>query len=260
MDAKLKKDKLAIGDPSDHFAYIEARMDDTPAKMILAYVERARKMNKEDPDQFMAYLDSIYGDDNVKERANNKLNSMSQGREAFTTFLPKFERTLAEAGGGEWTDEIKINTLKRMLNQELRRSLVYIPAHPEKYNDFIKTTQTLASRLAALDFWKPTAPTVPKPSPVTDQMDWQPSASKAQISIDDQGEQKRAQWVSKDVLEERRTANKCLRCGGRGHFISSCKLLPALLPRQGKVRVKVMGVEGDTSDEEESNVSDEEEG
>ena len=108
-----------IGAPSDHFAYIEAYLDDTPAKMVLAYMERAREMNSEDPDQFMAYLNNIYGDDNAKERANNKLNSMSQGKEAFATFLPKFERTLAEAGGGEWTDEVKINTLKRMLNQEL---------------------------------------------------------------------------------------------------------------------------------------------
>ncbi|SRR6266480_3247047 len=99
----------------------------------------------------MAYLNNIYGDNNVKERANNKLNLISQGKEAFTTFLPKFKRTLAEAGGGEWTDEVKINTLKRMLNQELRRSLVYIPIHLEKYNNFIKTMQTLASRLAALN-------------------------------------------------------------------------------------------------------------
>ena len=67
----------------------------------------------------MAYLNNIYGDNNAKERANNKLNSMSQGKEAFTIFLPKFKRTLAEAGGSEWTDEVKINTLKRMLNQEL---------------------------------------------------------------------------------------------------------------------------------------------
>src|SRR6266480_5060691 len=123
IEAKLRKDKLVIGDPLDHFTYIEACLDDTPAKIVLAYVERARETNSEDPDQFMAYLNNIYGDNNVKERANNKLNSMSQGKEAFTTFLPKFERTLAEAGGGEWTNEVKINTLKRMLNQELRTGM-----------------------------------------------------------------------------------------------------------------------------------------
>jgi hypothetical protein len=259
MEAKLRKDKLAIGDPSDHFAYIEASLDDTPAKMVLAYVERARKMNDEDPDQFMAYLNNIYGDDNAKERANNKLNSMSQGKEAFATFLPKFERTLAEAGGGEWTDEVKINTLKRMLNQELRRSLVYIPIHPEKYNDFIRTMQTLASRLAALDPQKPTTTTAPKSAPAADEMDWQPSTNKAQASeqlsvnkvpVKEQGEQKRAQWVSKDTLEKRKSNNLCLRCGGKGHFIGKCKLLPPRSPQQGQTKVKVTDAKNDVKDDE----------
>ena len=50
MEAKLRKDKLAIGDPLDHFAYIKACLDDTLAKIVLAYVERAREMNSKDPD------------------------------------------------------------------------------------------------------------------------------------------------------------------------------------------------------------------
>ena len=50
MEAKLRKDKLVIGDPSDYFTYIKACLDDTPAKIVLAYMERAREMNSEDPD------------------------------------------------------------------------------------------------------------------------------------------------------------------------------------------------------------------
>ena len=50
MEAKLRKDKLVIGDPLDHFTYIEAYLDDTPAKIVLAYVERVREINSEDPD------------------------------------------------------------------------------------------------------------------------------------------------------------------------------------------------------------------
>ena len=69
IEVKLRKDKLVIGDPSDHFAYIKACLDNTPAKIVLAYVERARETNSKDPDQFMAYLNNIYGDDNAKERA-----------------------------------------------------------------------------------------------------------------------------------------------------------------------------------------------
>ena len=40
MEEKLDRDRLAIGDQKDHFAYINACLDDTPAKMVLAYVER----------------------------------------------------------------------------------------------------------------------------------------------------------------------------------------------------------------------------
>jgi Retrotransposon gag protein len=243
MKAKLDRDRLAIGDRLDRFAYIEACLDETAAKMALAYVERARKASSEDPDKFMAYLDSIYGDTNAKEQAANKLNTMSQGKEAFTTFLPKFERTLAEAGGGEWTDEVKINTLKRMLNQELRKSLIYIPEHPKGYNEFVETMQTLASRLAAFEPRKSTVP--PAPKPVADAMDWQSSVNKTQTPTNSQDGQKRAQWVSKEVLEKRKSSNLCLRCGGKGHFIPSCKLLPARPPQQDQTKVKATDVKED---------------
>src|SRR5215472_16488524 len=75
---------------------------------------------------------------------------MVQGNEAFTTFLPKFEWTLTEAGGSDWADQVKINMLKWMLSQELQMSLVYISDHPTAYHDFVRTLQTLASHLAAL--------------------------------------------------------------------------------------------------------------
>jgi cell pole-organizing protein PopZ len=259
MEEKLERDQLAIGDRMDRFAYINARLDDTPAKMVSAYVERVRKTSSQDPDHFMAYLHSIYGNTNTKEHAVNKLNTMSQGKEAFATFLPKFETTLADAGGGEWTDEVKINTLKRALSQEMRKSFIYMPALPTEYSAFIDTLQTLASRLAAFDreFRKPTAPTTPKPPlPSTDEMDWQPSTNKVQASgqssankvqspTDGQGEQKRAQWVSKDTLEKRRSNNLCLRCGGKGHFIGNCRLLPAKPPQQGQTKAKVTNVKED---------------
>lgn len=182
---------------------------------------------------------------------------MAQGREAFATFLPKFERTLTEAGGNEWADQAKVNTLKRTLNMELRRSLVYVPVHPTGYNDFVQMLQTLASRLDAL---RTRTPTTPAP-PTADVMDWEPSTNKAQTSgqpqtavnkvqapANGQNEQKRAQWVSKDVLEKRKSNNLCLRCGKRGHFIDSCRLLPARPPQpaqQDQTKTRVTKVEED---------------
>jgi hypothetical protein len=253
--SKIDVDGAAIGDLKEQFAYIQTRLGGTPAKTVLAFVQAARANGTNTPDNFLAYLENVYGDANLAERANNKLNSMTQGREAFATFLPKFERTLAEAGGSEWADQVKINTLKRMLNQELRKSLVYIPDHPEVYNDFVRTLQTLASRLAALHP-KGTAATTTSTT-TNDAMEWEPSVNKAQTSdgpsvgkaqtSSGSNEQKRAKWVSKDVLEERRAANKCLRCGGSGHFVSSCKLLPARPPHQDQTKVKATEVDDDAT-------------
>ena len=55
--------------------------------------------------------------------------------------------------------------------------------------------------------------------------------------------------MSKDTLEKRRNSNLCLRCGGKGHFISKCKLLPARSPQQGQMKVKATDVENDVKDD-----------
>jgi len=63
--------------------------------------------------------------------------------------------------------------------------------------------------------------------------------------------------VSKDTLEKRRNSNLCLRYGGKGHFISKCKLLPARSPQQDQTKVKVMDVKNDVKDDDEVNVVEE---
>ena len=173
---KLRINKFIIRDPVNCFTYIKSRLEDNTAKIVLAFMEEVRLNKREDLDAFMTYMDNIYSDSNAKECANNKLNTMSQGKEAFTTFLPKFKRTLAEAGGSQWSDHVKINTLKWMLNQELQTLLVFIPEHPSEYHTFIKILQTLASRLATLDPWKPIIlagprPAAPKPAPAINEID-----------------------------------------------------------------------------------------
>ncbi len=61
----------------------------------------------------------------------------------------------------------------------------------------------------------------------------------------------------KDTLEKRRNSNLCLRCGGKGHFVSKCKLLPARSPQQDQTKIKVMDVKNDVKDDDEVNVVEE---
>ncbi len=244
MIAKLAKDGRSIGDASDQFAYIEARLEGDATEMVLAFIEKARRDNNEDPNSFMAYLDVVYGDKNASERASNKLNTMAQGKRAFVTFLPKFERTLAEAGGSEWSDHVKIHTLKRMLNHDLKRQLISIHDHPSKYTDFVEVVNTMASRLAALDCEAQGTTTT---TYTGDTMDWESSTNRVQVNGQ---ERKRAKWVPQEVMEKRKAEHRCLRCGEKGHFIGNCKLLPAKPPHYPEpAKTKVMEAKvAETSD------------
>ena len=52
--------------------------------------------------------------------------------------------------------------------------------------------------------------------------------------------------MSKDALEKRKSSNLCLRCGGKGHFISDCRLLPAKPPQQqNQTKARVTKVKED---------------
>ena len=50
------------------------------------------------------------------------------------------------------------------------------------------------------------------------------------------GGQKRAKWVSKEVIKYRRENKLCLRCGRDGHMIRECAYLPAQSPSTLKVQ------------------------
>ena len=43
---------------------------------------------------------------------------------------------------------------------------------------------------------------------------------------------KRAEWVTPEVLEHRRTKELCLRCGNKDHRARNCKFAKAIRPTQ----------------------------
>ena len=51
-------------------------------------------------------------------------------------------------------------------------------------------------------------------------MDWQPTV----------GSVRRAKWVSKEEMEDRRKNGNCLRCGSNEHHVKRCPYLPARRP------------------------------
>lgn len=131
-------DGPALGGSLDQFVYIYSRLDKTPQAIAAAYFEKGGLGRSSSPEEFLKYLTTYYGDPNIKQRALSRLETMRQGAKAnFASFLPKFEKKLANSGGANWGDLVKINSLKRVINGELRSHLAGQLNLPTKYPEFV---------------------------------------------------------------------------------------------------------------------------
>ncbi|KAH9226692.1 hypothetical protein K456DRAFT_58651 [Colletotrichum gloeosporioides 23] len=74
-------------------------------------------------DQMMQLLIALNGHLSL-DRATPTPLASSKENESFAIFLPKFEKELAEGGGGHWADAVRINYLKGALNSTLWDRLI----------------------------------------------------------------------------------------------------------------------------------------
>lgn len=81
--------------------------------MAAAYHEQGGADGARSPEHCLDYLNWRYGDPNAKSRAMERLRASKQKpNESFATFFPKFEKELADSGGGAWDDAVQINYLE----------------------------------------------------------------------------------------------------------------------------------------------------
>jgi len=232
MESKLQVDGPALGGPADQFAYIYARLDQTPQSLAAAYFRRGGNDGNRNPAEFMEYLTSCYGDPHLKQRALNRLETMRQDeKESFAAFLPRFERELADSGGANWDDEIKINALRRVLNREMESYLIGQLTLPTAYPGFVNALQSLGANIEGHRFRnrkmerkqpfrrnanreedsRDRQPTQPQKEETTDKMDWEPTkAGKV-------GSGKKSNDKPMTM-----TGPQCYSCGGYGHIARQC--------------------------------------
>ena len=69
---------------------------------------------------------------------------MEQGLTSLVAYLPRFERTLFEAGAENWPDDAKITTLVGGLSKEVKHRLDTQLTLPTEYDTFVRTLLTLS--------------------------------------------------------------------------------------------------------------------
>lgn len=240
MEGKLLVDGPVIGGKHEQFAYIYARLDHQPQAMAAAFYTRGGSTGQRDPAEFLQYLDRTYGDPNLAERALSRLETIRQGdRESFASFLPKFERELADSGGVAWSDEVKINALRRAINPELRTSLAHQLNVPKDYLGYVNAVQGLSASLESLRLStrngpkarpvskNPITQDIPRagpsesPSTTDEQMDWEPTKI---------GRAGARQGPPKANNRPTQDGRKCFRCNEVGHIAAYCTQGPRARP------------------------------
>ncbi|KAK4220780.1 hypothetical protein QBC38DRAFT_524797 [Podospora fimiseda] len=261
MKNKLSVDSPALGSPSDQFAYNRySRLESTPQNMTIAFVERGGTDGSHDPQQYLRYLNECYGDPNAQSRAIDRLRNL-------------FEKELADADGGTWSDAVRINYLEGALNTKIRERLVGCLDTPKNYGEFVQVLQFLSSKIDSFEFSKKRNHTRTQlssydsrphreqnrqtvESVTAEEMDWEPTRiNQAVHKANKELKGKRAKWVEQAEINRRRSEGRCLRCGRTGCKIDRCPLLPAKRPqltnetRVGKSK-PVLKAEVEEEDEE----------
>jgi hypothetical protein len=114
---KLQIDGEVIGPDQYQFAYLFARMEKKAQNLVAGYFQDGGEGGRRNPLEFLTYLDSVFLDPNAASRALTKLRTFRQGvNESFSTFFPRFERTLHEAELGHAEDRVRITYLEGALN------------------------------------------------------------------------------------------------------------------------------------------------
>lgn len=227
--------------------------------MSAAYFKQGGSDGTQSPEHFLDYLNQRYSDPNAKGRALDRLRSLRQRPdESFATFFPKFEKELADSGGGSWDDAVQINYLEGAVNYKLRDRLINITAILTSFNQYAELLLTIGSWLDSRDYQAqshhqkqrgtrnaantPTNSHQEEPTrkeetseAALDQMEWEPTeVGKAEI--------KKGSGKTKD-----KSGFMCYYCGQPGHSAKHCegKILDAN-QSQGQPQTRVARVKAET--------------
>jgi hypothetical protein len=206
MRAKLRVDGKAIGDASAQLYYVYSSLKPSVQGLVLPFVQKAERIGSWDPLTMLEHLGRTYNDPNKAKKAGQRLRDLQQGTMSTVAYLPRFERTLFEAGAEDWPDNAKITTLVGGLNKETKQRLDAQLTLPSEYDAFVRTLLTLSNQF---DFRHN--------EQGSNAMDWERTkVSKGKI----------APAVSREQRQRWRDDGRCVRCGSKEHWVQQCQFRP----------------------------------
>jgi hypothetical protein len=241
LRAKLRIDAAAIGGEPERVWYAFGRLSGKASDRIFPWINNQEEASKPlRVNDLFVQMDAAFSDPQRAQRALEWINNQKQRTRPFREFLQKFEQKLLEAGGWEFSDQVRKGYLKAAINKRLRTQLV-AQAEPSTYEAYVNQLRMTSDNLEEIDrmdsgqkSWGITNPTPSRGSgSADDNMDWEPSTQVNSGKAPTRGRTEnspRAKWVSQETLEKRRENGECLRCGANDHFISNCRLGSAKRP------------------------------
>ena len=229
MEAKLQVD-LADDKEIVRFWYVHSRLRGRALQQVTSWVQATQQTGTLTVDGLFMQLRKAYDDSESAERAARKLGILRQGSKPFSTFLAEFDRTILDAGGLYWDEQVKKTFLSNGISTELQEALIATPI-PGTYAGYCELLHSVSNNIENIKSRKKkdlsrTTYNPPAQEKKDEGMDWEPTPAINAASA----RSKRAMWVTQKVMDARREKGCCYRCGEDGHVVRDCKFLPAVRP------------------------------
>lgn len=256
MNDKLQIDIKFFESAREAWYLIYSCLDVGPQQVVATFYATQGEPNFYQPKVFFEYLDRNYADPNLKAKATAMLRSLKQkDNESFASYLPKFERTITEAGGTAWPDETQIAFLESGISERLRLALVPVQLPTNDYIGWLARVQDVAWRMERLN-QRGTLGSIPSGTatitpPVT--VDGDGDRRMGGVNRVEGSSKKKEKKKAQDKKKRREAGLNmtCYRCHEEGHLIAQC---PQPRTRAAATTVsRVVEISGGDTEEESEN-------
>lgn len=252
------------------FLLIYNALEDRAKKQAGAYYESGGKDGREDPEEFIRFLDQSNWDTTRVARARAELSAMKMGnKQKWNSFFSNWSNKLTESQGDIWPDDTKVTMLRGTLNYNLRLALANnfnIPL--DNFSEFTRIVSQIALQHEELsgskfDSYRSSSGTKFEADSREGQQNelvrsgrelgyvgeedsngdtFMGGVNLASVARGPNGKPLRAKWKTSAQIEALKREGKCFRCERKGCNTKICKVLPAQKPNRVGPKVNILNL------------------